>query len=148
MQPCVRTAAPEDLPGLLVLFRHLHPDDPVLTDRVAQAVWLEMLSHPNNKVLVIDGEGELASSCTLTVIPNLTRGARPYAVIENVVTHPNYRRTGLGSAVVRAAVEAACAANAYKIFLTTGSKLDATLRFYEKLGFQKNVRTLFEIRRP
>jgi ribosomal protein S18 acetylase RimI-like enzyme len=64
-----------------------------------------------------------------------------------VITHPNYRRTGLGGAVVRAAVAAASAADAYKIFLTTGSKLDSTLRFYEKLGFEKNVRTLFEIRR-
>jgi ribosomal protein S18 acetylase RimI-like enzyme len=148
MQPPVRIAAPEDLPSLLVLLRHLHPDDPVLTDSVAQTIWFEMLNHPNNKVFVIDGEGELASSCTITIIPNLTRGARPYAVIENVITHPRYRQTGLGGAVVRAAVDAACAANAYKIFLTSGSKLDSTLRFYEKLGFAKNVRTLFEIRRP
>jgi ribosomal protein S18 acetylase RimI-like enzyme len=147
MHAPVRLAVSGDLPSLLVLYRHLHPDDPGVTDEVAQAVWAQMLSHPNNKVLVIDGEGELASTCTVTIVPTLNRGARPYAVIENVVTHPDYRQKGLGGAVVRAAIDAASAADAYKIFLTTGSQQESTLRFYESLGFQKNGRTLFDIRK-
>lgn len=147
MQLSVRLAVADDLPNILALYRHLHPDDPVIAEAVSQTVWNEMLSHPNNKVLVIDGEGVLASSCTVTIISSLTHGARPYAIIENVVTHPNYREKGLGGTVVRAAIDAACAANAYKIFLTTGSRCASTLRFYENLGFRKDGRTLFDIRR-
>ena len=40
------------------------------------------------------------SSCALSVVPNLTRGCQPYGVIENVVTHADYRGKGYGKKVV------------------------------------------------
>lgn len=132
---------------MLALYRHLHADDPELSEEQAQDAWRQMLGQAGTTVFVIDGENELAASCTVTVIPSLNRGGRPYAVIENVVTHADYRKRGLGGAVVKAAVDAAWAANAYKVFLTTGSQRDSTLRFYEKLGFTKNGRHLFDMRR-
>ena len=143
----VRLAGADDLSGVLALFRHLHPNDPVLEIRMAETIWRELLSQPNNKVFVIDGVGHLKATCTLTIIPSLARGGRGYAVIENVVTHPECRKTGMGSAVVAAAVEAAWAANCYKISLATGSQRESTLRFYETAGFERNARNFFEMRR-
>src|SRR5690349_2855779 len=143
----VRLACPDDLSGVLALFRHLHPDDPVLEIGMADATWRELLGQPSNKVFVIDGVGHLKATCTLTIIPSLARGGRGYAIIENVVTHPECRKTGMGSAVVAAAVEAAWAANCYKVSLATGSQRESTLRFYEKAGFCRNARNFFEMRR-
>ena len=143
----VRLAGADDLSGVLALFRHLHPDDPVLETSKAEAIWRELLSQSNNRVFVIDGGAHLKATCTLTVIPSVARGGRGYAVIENVVTHPECRRTGMGSAVLAAAVEAAWAANCYKVSLATGSQRESTLRFYEKAGFQRNARNFFEMRR-
>lgn len=143
----VRLAGADDLSGVLALFRHLHPDDPVLETGMAETIWRELLSQPNNKVFVIDGVGHLKATCTLTIIPSLARGGRGYAVIENVVTHPECRKTGMGSAVVAAAVEAAWAANCYKVSLATGSQRESTLRFYETAGFERNARNFFEMRR-
>jgi GNAT superfamily N-acetyltransferase len=143
----VRLAGADDLSGVSALFRHLHPDDPVLETGRAETIWRELLSHPMNKVFVIDGVGHLKATCTLTIIPNLTRGGRSYAVIENVVTHPECRRTGMGSAVVAAAVESAWGANCYKVSLATGSRRESTLRFYETAGFVRNARNFFEMRR-
>lgn len=42
----------------------------------------------------------LVCSCTMAVIPNLTRGLRPYGRIENVVTHADHRRQGYGRCVL------------------------------------------------
>jgi ribosomal protein S18 acetylase RimI-like enzyme len=143
----VRVAGADDLSGVLALFRHLHPDDPVLEAAAAEAIWRELISQPQNKVFVIDGVGFLKATCTLTIIPSLARGGRGYAVIENVVTHPECRRRGMGSAVLAAAVEASWAANCYKVSLATGSQRPSTLRFYEAAGFVRNARNFFEMRR-
>jgi GNAT superfamily N-acetyltransferase len=92
--------------------------------------------------------GELIGSCTLAIVPNLSRGARPYGVIENVVTDAARRRSGVGRAVLQAALDKAWRADCYKVLLATGSKRESTLRFYEGAGFTRDAKTYFEIRRP
>jgi GNAT superfamily N-acetyltransferase len=88
----------------------------------------------------------LTSSCTLVVIPNLTRSGQPYGLIENVVTHSTYRGRGFGKQILQAAVEAAWKADCYKVMLMTGSKRPSTLAFYAAAGFEQN-KTGFQIRR-
>jgi N-acetylglutamate synthase-like GNAT family acetyltransferase len=78
-----------------------------------------------------------------TVIKNLTHQMRPYGLIENVVTHCDYRKRGYGSAVLDRAVECARENNCYKVMLLTGSKEESTLRFYEQSGFNRNDKTGF-----
>lgn len=143
----VRRALPADLAGLLDLYRHLHPADPGPAPERSDAAWQAMLASPGMTVFVADAAGRLLASCTLLVAPNLTRGARPYAFIENVVTHADARRRGLGQAVLKAALAEAWAADCYKVMLMTGSKQDATLRFYEAAGFERGSKTAFQIRR-
>ena len=62
------------------------------------------------------------------------------------MTLPERRRSGLGRAVLQAAIDVALEANCYKIMLATGSKSEATLRFYEGAGFRKTSKVQFEIR--
>ena len=146
-KPEIRSAEPADLPGVLALYSQLHPDDPALDVRVAETVWAALLSCGMTYVFVADDAGRLASSCTLAIVPNLSRGARPYGVIENVVTDADHRRMGLGRAVLHAALGKAWEANCYKVMLATGSQKEATLRFYESAGFQRGGKTYFEVRR-
>ncbi len=144
----IRPAHWDDLTGVLALYRHLHPDDPVLDPHAAEARWSALLSSGLTIPFVADIAGALVSSCTLGIIPNLSRGARPYAVIENVVTHAEHRRAGLGRAVLRAALDRAWDADCYKVMLATGSQEAATLEFYEAVGFLRGGKTFFEMRRP
>ena len=148
MTPTIRRAGAEDLPGMLALYRHLHPTDPVLAPAAAEAAWRALLSSGMTVPVVAELIGVLVSSCTLAIIPNMSRGARPYGVIENVVTDPAHRRTGMGRAVLQAALDIAWEAGCYKVMLATGSRQEATLRFYEGAGLTRGGKTHFEVRRP
>jgi GNAT superfamily N-acetyltransferase len=143
----IRLARRADLAGMLSLYRHLNPDDPAPELAKAEMAWLALIGSDITKVIVADAAGVLASSCTLVIVPNLTRGVRPYGLIENVVTHADHRRTGLGRAVLSAALDAAWKADCYKVMLATGSRREETLRFYEAAGFERGGKTFFQVRR-
>jgi acetyltransferase (GNAT) family protein len=101
----IRPATCDDLPGVLDLYRYLHPDDAQPDSARAEAAWSALLGSGLTIVVVAGIEGVLVSSCTLAIIPNLTRGARSYGVIENVVTDAGHRRTGLGRSVLASALK-------------------------------------------
>lgn len=84
----------------------------------------------------------MTSTCTLATIPNLTRSARPYGLIENVVTHPDFRRRGFATALLRHALQVAWEQGCYKVMFLTGGD-GATLRFYEQAGFRAGVKVGF-----
>lgn len=142
----VRLIHQDELSELLKLYKHLNPDDPDLNVADIQAHWNKILNDEMMKIFVIKHEREIISSCTLVLIRNLTRGARPYAVIENVVTHPDYRQNGLGKRIMRRAIEYAKEHSCYKIMLLTGSKRKEVHNFYEECGFQKDVKTGFVLK--
>lgn len=64
-------------------------------------------------------------------------------MIENVVTHRDYRRRGYARALMQRAVNIAESRSCYKIMLLTGAKDEGTLQFYEKCGFNKKDKTAF-----
>jgi GNAT superfamily N-acetyltransferase len=129
MDRSIRPARAADLPGLLALYRHLNPADPAPPPGPAEAAWQAMLVQPGLTVFLAEQAGEPIASCTLIQVPNLTRGTRPYAFIENVVTHAAHRRQGHGRAVLDAALAAAWAAGCTKAMLLTGTTQEATFRF-------------------
>jgi ribosomal protein S18 acetylase RimI-like enzyme len=142
----LRRAIEADLNGLLDLYRYLNPRDPWPDPDRSKIAWAALLGSTNTTVYVAETGGRLVGSCTLIIVPNLTRGARPYGLIENVVTHAEARRRGIGHAVLKIALENAWAADCYKVMLMTGRKDEGTLKFYEAAGFERG-KTAFEIRR-
>jgi GNAT superfamily N-acetyltransferase len=145
MTPIIRPLGPADLNGLLALYAQLNPGDPVLPQEIARARFEAMLAHPGLKVFGALSGTSLVASCVLHVLPNLTRGAMPYALIENVVTDAAERRRGHGQRVVRAAAAAALAEGCYKVMLMTGRGDPGVMRFYESCGFTQS-KTGFQMR--
>lgn len=134
----------DELSSLLDLYQHLNSDEPPLPDEaIVNQVWESFTTDPKIACVVGDADGRLVASCTLVIIPNLTRAARPYGLIENVVTHPAYRKQGIGSQLLRYALQLAWDQQCYKVMLLTGRKQEETLRFYEKVGFQRGLKTGF-----
>lgn len=74
-------------------------------------------------------------------IPNLTRSAAPYAVIENVVVDKALRDTGRGKQLMAATLQIAWNAGCYKAMLMTGSRNPATHTFYRACGFSADAKT-------
>jgi len=148
ISPAIRKIRQDELPSLLSLYRHLHPSDPelaVTTD--VEHLWRRIFADSQSHYLVADVAGQIVSSCTLAIILNLTRGARPYGLIENVVTHPDFRRRGIGTRMLQSALELAWEQDCYKVMLLTGRKDEATLRFYQQAGFEAGVKTGFVAKR-
>lgn len=148
MPIAIREVADDELFALLCLYAHLHPEEGMLPPGEAAPLWETLRQDPNQCCLGVYWNGSLVATCTLIVIPNLTRGGRPYGLIENVVTHPDYRRRGLGTAVLERALQMAWERDCYKVMLLTGSKNETTLRFYEEAGFTRGVKTGFLARPP
>ena len=133
-----------ELSSLLDLYQHLNSDEPPLpAEDILNEVWNNYLTDPKIQCVVGEIEGRLVASCTLVIIPNLTRGARPYGLIENVVTRLEYRQQGIGTRLLQYALQLAWEQRCYKVMLLTGSKREETLRFYERAGFRRGLKTGF-----
>lgn len=131
----VREARREDLGGILELYLCLHETSvPELTEHLT-AVWDQILSDKNHHLIVNEVDGEILSSCVCVVIPNLTRNVRPYAFVENVVTHSEHRGKGYATQCLDYAKAVAEKQNCYKVMLLTGSKEQKTLDFYTRAGY-------------
>jgi GNAT superfamily N-acetyltransferase len=143
----IRLAEERDFEGITNLLRQLNPDDPVIKDGRDKAVFNGILHNPDLRIFVLIKDDKIISTCYLNIIPNLTRNASPYAVIENVVTDSAYRNQGNGKAVVKFALDYAWQAGCYKVMLQTGSKRESTHHFYRSSGFVEGERFAF-IARP
>lgn len=139
----VREAKREDLDGILELYLSLHETSvPELTEHLT-AVWDQILSDENHHLIVNEVDGEILSSCVCVIIPNLTRNVRPYAFVENVVTHADYRGKGYATQCLDYAKAVAERQNCYKMMLLTGSKEQKTLDFYTRAGYNCTDKTAF-----
>lgn len=78
----------------------------------------------------------MVATATLVIVENMTYQLRPYGIIENVVTHPDYQKQGYASALIQRALEIAKAAHCYKVTVATGSQKESTLDFYRNNGFR------------
>lgn len=140
----IRSLSQKDLPTLLKLYEHLHLSDAALPPQnEINAIWAEIMSNERFKYFGGFVDGELVASCTISIIPNLTRGCKPYSVIENVVTHSAYRKRGYGTLILRSALAYSWAVSCYKTMLLTGRKDEETLRFYQSVGFDSNDKQAF-----
>jgi hypothetical protein len=142
-EPEIRVVMPDELPGVLELYRQLNPDDPALDLATAEPVWL--LTSGFTTVFVAGIGRVLVSSCTLALVPNLGCTALRRDRECRDGCRPSPQRTG--RAVLQAALDKALMAHCYKVHLASGSKRESTLRFYEGVGFKRHAKTYFEIRR-
>ena len=144
----IRIAKEHDFEGIMNLLRQLNPDDPVISDGRDKVIFERILKESNLRILILEESGKILSTCYLNIIPNLTRNAAPYAIIENVVTDTAFRNPGFGKKLMAFALESAWKAGCYKVMLQTGSKKESTHKFYSSCGFAGGEKFAFNARNP
>ena len=139
----VREIYENELSKILELYLHLHEEKiPEMTEHL-ENTWNMIMQDENHHMIVKEIDGKIVSSCVCVIIPNLTRNIRPYAFIENVVTHSDYRGKGYATECLNYAKNIAENANCYKMMLLTGSKKETTLNFYGNAGYNSMDKTAF-----
>ena len=139
----IREIKENELGELLELYTHLHELGVPENSEHLKNTWAVICSDENHHIIVCEVDGKLVSSCVCVIIPNLTRNIRPYAFIENVVTHADYRGKGYATACLNHAKELAEKSDCYKMMLLTGSKSERTLNFYKQAGYNCTDKTAF-----
>ncbi|WP_040516800.1 GNAT family N-acetyltransferase [Gilvimarinus chinensis] len=145
----IRELTTTELNNLLDLYKHLHEEDEAIPcNGTLELTWEKIQSNPDYFCIGAFHHEQLIGSCCLIIVANLTRGCRPYAIIENVVIHRNFRRKGYGKAILQHDLSIAWDKNCYKIMLQTGRLNEEIFRFYERSGFDRNATQAFVCKPP
>ena len=139
----IREANNNDLREVLQLYLYLHEESVPEDSEHLRNTWASIINDTNHHLIVCEADGKIVASCVCVIIPNLTRNVRPYAFVENVVTHGEYRKKGYATVCLDFAKRIAEENNCYKMMLLTGSKEDSTLNFYRNAGYNSCDKTAF-----
>lgn len=132
-----------DFDDVMRLYRQLNPDDPVLDNGADATAFEQILRTPGLFLFVIERADVVVATTYLNIIPNLSRSAAPYAVVENVVVDVGLRRTGLGRQIMERTLQEAWNAGCYKAMLMTGSKTPGTHAYYRACGFSADAKQAY-----
>lgn len=139
----IRELKENELAQLLRLYQQLHERDDEVAESKIEDTWKVITNSESFYCLGAFEGAELISSCCLVVVPNLTRGCRPYGVIENVVTEMRFRNKGYGKKLLSSSLKLAWSLNCYKVMLLTGRLNEKTFQFYESAGFNRTAKQGF-----
>lgn len=143
----IREATLQDFDAVMLLLQQLNPAD-IQPTELERSVYNEIIHDKKLMLLVADNGSAVIATCYLNLIPNLTRGGQPYAIIENVVTDSAHRQQGVGRFLIDYATQCAWQHGCYKIMLMSGRASKAVHRFYRQCGFDSEEKQAYVMRRP
>ncbi|WP_410489373.1 GNAT family N-acetyltransferase [Bacillus sp. DTU_2020_1000418_1_SI_GHA_SEK_038] len=93
-------------------------------------------SDPNNELVVACDGKEVIGVQQITFTPYITHQGGWRATIEGARTSASVRGKGVGTELIKWAIQRAEARGCHLVQLTTDKKRPDALRFYERLGFK------------
>ena len=137
----VRQAAHDDHTRILELLAEMHDrEGPPPTDE-SRSLLDEILKNPHRRLLLVErSDGQVVGTVDVLVVTNLSRGGRPWAIVENLAVDSAHRRQGFGRLLMSTAIDFAAQSGCYKVQLISNAKRDMAHPLYEELGFAASVR--------
>ena len=141
----IRAATEDDIPRILELYKELvittseveQNRNPSLEDY--RRVYAQIRAMPGHELLIAEEEGEVIGSVVLLIVPNLSHGTSPWAVVENLIVTRKQRRRGVGRQLMKDAIARAREAGCYEIQLNSNKKRRGAHQFYGEMGFQASA---------
>ncbi len=99
------------------------------------AAFNSIASDPNNELIIVEHNDQIAGMLQLTFIPYLTYTGSWRCLIEGVRIYKDFRGQGLGTQFFEWAINRARERDCHLVQLTSDKKRPDALRFYESLGF-------------
>lgn len=96
----------------------------------------EINQDSNHELIVTERNGEVIGTLHLMFLPSISFQGGLRAQIESVRIDSRYQSRGIGSEMMKWAIERAKARGAHIIQLTTDKSREDAHRFYERLGFK------------
>ena len=100
------------------------------------AAFEQIESDPNHELIVAESTGEVIGTLHLMFLPSLSYQGGLRAQIESVRVDRKYQNQGIGSRMMKWAIERARARGAHLVQLTTHKSREDAHRFYSRLGFK------------
>lgn len=135
----VRPATESDIPRILELYNELTGGQHHLSPGETRPVFAQITAMPGHELLVAEENGAVIGTMVLLVVPNLSHGALPWAIVENMVVDERYHRRGIGQLLVEEAIARARKAGCYKVQLLSNKKRRKAHHFYQDLGFEASA---------
>ena len=145
MNISIRKVTAADIPQILELYNELSISDPPICEKQA-AKTLEKSVQNDITYFVADDNGRIAATCFIAIIPAMKMQCAPIGFIENVVTHVDFRRRGIGRQVMQTAINYAKERGCFKVTLSSGIDRTEAHDFYKSLGFDGESKKNFELR--
>jgi ribosomal protein S18 acetylase RimI-like enzyme len=137
-----RIATKADLPSIVRLLadddlgsQRERDEDPL--PESYYSAYEEINKDPNHELIVAEKSGEVIGTAHLMYLPSISYQGSLRAQIESVRIDTRYQSRGIGSQMMRWAIERAKARGAHLVQLTTHKSREDAHRFYERLGFKR-----------
>ena len=136
-----RIATRADLPFIV----HLLADDELSSQRERDEIPLlesydaafeQIQNDPNHELIVAELNGEVIGTLHLMFLPSISYQGGWRAQIESVRVSGKYQSQGIGSEMMRWAIQRAKRRGAHIVQLTTHMSRRDAHRFYDRLGFK------------
>jgi len=141
----IRLATEKDIPRIVELYNELA----IATTRVEQAsnpsaedyrrVFREICADPRHELFMAEDGGKIVGTVILIIVPNLSHGATPWALVENLVVTGGHRRRGTGKMLLEHVIARAREKGCHRIELCSDKRRENAHRLYHSVGFEQSA---------
>ena len=128
----------EDWPVLNQLYADMNGELPLAIAR-AEEIFTQITQIPNYYIYLARLNQQPVGTFSLTYLPTMMhRGYHKFAVLDAVTVISPMRGQGIGSQMVKTAIQLSAEAGCYKVTLSSNLKRHRAHQFYESLGFEQH----------